>query len=297
MWFPYTLPSQWKAECDRERVRDSHADTGVREFLVGFYLRNPVSQEWQVELHLEEPQWIEFEYQGSSISAGFYPHDEERLAEILCRVQEKGPDEAVRYCYGFVIRLLNCWAAWYGRGFGIDGYRVADLRHEARWRAVPHRPSSELFTVPDIERCSEEMDGLFELYRTVRTANSPVYRFLCAYKLSMLLNNPQAVPFNMHELAAAETVTKETLVISGMIKYRPELEGRRLADLPEIFQDWRGSLFASIADTETPGDPLEFAQLDELGCISNLLDITCHRVLSQLVENTAEMEKAGEAAE
>ncbi len=296
MWFPYTLPSQWKAECDRERVHDSQADTSVREFLIGFYLRNPISQEWQVELHLEEPQWIDFEYRNGSISAGFYPHDEERLAEILCRVQEQDPVKAVEYCYGFVARLLNYWSVWYGRGFGIDGYRIADLRHEARWRVVPHRPSSEQFAVPDMGHSSADLDGLFELYRTVRTSNNPVDRFLCAYKLVTLIIHSQ-VPPEMSELVEAETVTKETLVISGMIKYRPELEGRRVAELPALFGDWRDSMLAWIADTETPGQPLDFLQLDELACITNLLDITCHRVLSQLIENTAAIEKVGEAAE
>lgn len=297
MWFPYTLPSQWKAECDRERVRDSQADANVREFLVGFYLRNPISQEWQVELHLEEPQWIDFEYRDGSISAGFYPYDEERLAEILCRVKEQDPVKAVEYCYGFVAWLLNYWSVWYGRGFGIDGYRVADLRHEARWRAVPHRPSSEQFAIPDKEHCSMELDGLFELYRTVRTANNSVYRFLCAYKLIMLLNNSRAMPFNLRELADTETVTKETLVISGMIKYQPELEGRQLSELPELFRNWRESLLTCITDAESPPEPLGLLQLDELACISNLLDITCHRVLNQLIENAAATEKLSEAAE
>lgn len=297
MWFPYTLPAQWKAECDRERVHDSQADTGLREFLVGFYLRNPVSQELQVELHLEEPQWVDFEYRGSSISAGFYPHDEDRLAEILCRVQEADPLKAVENCYGFVSSLLNYWSAWYGRGFGIEGYRVADLRHEARWRVVPHRPSSELFAVPDIERCNEELDALLGLYRIIRTANNPEYRFLCAYKLIMLLTNPDAVPLNLHELTAAETVSKETLVISGMIKYRPELENKPVSELPELFQNWRETLLASISDTREPGEIPGLAQLDELGCISNLLDITCHRVLSQMMENTAATEQVSETAE
>lgn len=296
MWFPYTLPSQWKAECDRERVRDSQADTGVREFLVGFYLHNPINQEWQVELHLEEPQWNEFEYQGGSISAGFYPHDEDRLAEILCRLQEKSPGEAVRHSYSFVVRLLNYWSVWYGRGLGIAGYRIADLRHEARWRAVPHRPSAEQLLIPDIEHCNAEINGLFELYRTVRTSNSPVYRFLCAYKLINLVCNPQA-SVGLRELAEAQTVTRETLVISGMMNYQPDLEGQQLTHLPELLRHWRESLLAYITDIEALGQPPGFVELDELGCISNLLDISCHEVLSQLIENTAATETAGEVAE
>ncbi len=297
MWFPYTLPPQWKAECDQERVRDSQADSSTRDFLVGFYLRNPVSQEWQVELHLNEPQWLDFEYQDTNISAGFYPHDEERLAEILCRIQATSAFEAVRRCYAFVIRLLNYWAVWYGRGFGIDGYRVADLRNEARWRAVPHRPSSEQFTKPAIDNISEEMDGLFELYRTVRTTNSPVYRFLCAYKLLMLINNPELNLSELRELAETECVTKETLVISGMIKYWPDLEGKPIGELPDLLKSWQESLFASIADTESATQPLDLPEFEELGCISNLLDITCHRVLGQLIASTAFAEGSSEAAE
>ncbi len=298
MWFPYTLPAQWKAECDREKVHDSQADTSVRDFLVGFYLRNPISQEWQVELHLEEPQWVDFEYQDCRISVGFYPHDEERLAEILCRVQEQNPARAVEYSYGFVIRLLNYWSVIYGRGFGIDGFRIADLRHEARWRAVPHRPSSEQFTVPAIDDSDTELDGLFELYRTVRTSNSPVHRFLCAYKLIMLLNNPNVAPSSLHQQASAETVTKEALVISGMIKHQPDLEGRQLSELTDLFRNRREELLATITDLEIPDEPLDHLQQDELACITNLLDISCHRVLSrEFAEHAAATEKTGEAAE
>ena len=297
MWFPYTLPAQWKTECDRERVHDSEADSSLREFLVGFYLRNPISQESQVELHLEEPQWIDFEHKDGHISAGFYPHDEERLAEILCRIQEHDPVSAVECCYTFVNRLLNFWSAWYGRGFGIDGFRVADLRHEARWRAVSHRPSSELFTLPEIEGSDEQMDRLFDLYRTVRTSNNPEHRFLCAYKLIRLICNSEIDSADLHELVESEMVTRETMVISGLIKYRPELEGKQITELPGLFHDWHEWLVGRVTETETTSQPLNFVQLDELNCISNLLDISCHKVLGQVAGKLAAREMGHEAAE
>jgi len=151
--------------------------------------------------------------------------------------------------------------------------------------------------VPDIERCDGQTSRLLDLYRTVRTANSPEYRFLCAYKLIRLLSISQAQSPQLRERVEAESVTKETLVISGMIKYWPELEGRKFSELPELFRDWQERLITQIADTDKAAESLDFLQLDELNCISNLLDIACHRVLSQVVGNLTATETAHEAAE
>lgn len=296
MWFPYTLPAQWKAECERERVNDSQADTSEREFLVGFFLRNPVSQENQVELHLSEPQWHQFEYNGIPISVGFYPHDEERLAEILIRTQAAAATDAVSQAYGFVSRLLDHWSAWYGRGFGIDGYRVADLRHEARWRAVTHRPSSEQFSLPEMRHGNRELERLFALYRTVRTSNSPVYRFLRAYQLiGLIINRPEL--FNSSESISHQKVMQEMLVISGLIKYQPELEGYQVAELPQVFRERNDALQPGIQDPDNLGESLSLQQLDELECISNLLDMICHKTLARMIETVSVTEEVGEPVE
>lgn len=46
MWFPYSLPVRWKAECERSCVGASLADPDEREFIISFLLHSRVTGEW-----------------------------------------------------------------------------------------------------------------------------------------------------------------------------------------------------------------------------------------------------------
>lgn len=43
MWIPYDIRASLKADSPPEAIRQSLADAEPREFLVGFFLRNPVT--------------------------------------------------------------------------------------------------------------------------------------------------------------------------------------------------------------------------------------------------------------
>ena len=87
MWFPYSLPTAWKRESNREPAHDALADREQRPFLVAFYLHNPVSREWSVELQLREQSRLTLEDSCDNfITVGFYPDEHERLAEIHCNL-------------------------------------------------------------------------------------------------------------------------------------------------------------------------------------------------------------------
>lgn len=87
MWFPYSLPVRWKAECERSCVGASLADPDEREFIISFLLHSRVTGEWGVEVHLEEPRWVTYAEQQPTFSTGYYPNESGRLDEIICRMQ------------------------------------------------------------------------------------------------------------------------------------------------------------------------------------------------------------------
>jgi hypothetical protein len=260
MWFPYSLPVQWRAESEPERIKASLADETKREFLIGFYLHSPITREWQVELQLTEPYWTEVTEPDGRFSVGYYPGATGQLAEIICRIEESASPAAVRRSYAYVSRTLSCWSALKGRGFAILGFKVADLRHEAKWRSLPHRPSVESFELPSCTVLPEPYWTIATLYREARNSASDVYRLLCCYKILWMWVK-RAGPFGLApertsepEIKAANDyhVTQKMLVLSGLIHHRPELEGVSFAGLLEPLTTWRQWALRAVLDEELP---------------------------------------------
>jgi hypothetical protein len=288
MWFPYSLPVRWKAESERSRISDSLVDETKRDFLIGFYLHNPVIREWQVEIQLKEPQWVQAIEQGQALSVGYYPSETGQLAEIICRIQESSSAAAVRRCHAHVSRTLNCWCALKGRGFAIAGFRVADLRHDARWRALPHRPSVESFELPPCGTLPETYWTVMALYREVRNSPSDIYRFLCCLKILSLWTK-RADPFKLLRARSAELglvlqhdycIDQDMLVLSGLLNYRPDLEGVGFDELLEALTAWRGWALHAVIDEDLLPLLDDYEHSFELSSIANLVDLAVHRILA-----------------
>jgi hypothetical protein len=288
MWFPYSLPVRWKAEGERSRINDSLADETEREFLIGFYLYNRATREWEVELQLKEPCWVPADAQQAAVSVGFYPNETGQLTEIICRIRESSSAAALRRCHSHVSRILNYWSAVKGRGFAILGFRVADLNHDARWRALPHRPSTERFELPRCELLPEPYWTIMALYREARNSASDTYRFLCCYKILRAWAK-QADPFGLlraqaaklkYELAQDYQVDREMLALSGLVNFRPELEGTRFSQLLDSIGRWRDWGIQAVIDEGLPPSLDDYECGVELASVANLVDLAAHRILA-----------------
>lgn len=293
MWFPYSLPVRWKGESKGDSINESLADQTPREFLVGFYLHNPVTREWEVELHLKEAHWTQTNYQGQPLSIGWYPNEHERLAEIIYRVHEPRAVDAVRRCYVHVSKTLSCWAAMHGRGFAVGGFRVADLRHDARWRVLPHRPSVQSFSVPHIEALPERYCTIATLYREARNSPSDIYRLLCCYKIletwaghSHLFDSIETqAAMTETEVPRDQRVDQEMLVLSGLIRYQPDLDGCSFIELPDRFSRWREWALQYVTGNGL-AEPLDnYDRRFELASVANLADLAVHRILVEAMKN------------
>ncbi len=288
MWFPYSLPVQWKAESERSHINDSLADNTEREFLIGFYLHNRVTREWEVELRLEEPYWMAATEQDPAVSVGYYPNETGQLTEIICRIRESSSATALKRCHHQVSRILDCWSVMKGRGFAILGFRVADLTHDARWRALPHRPSAETFELPPCDVLPEAYWTMMALYREARNSSSDTYRLLCCDKILRVWAK-HADPFNLLRTRAAELrcelaqdyrVDREMLALSGLANTRPELEGIRFNDLLNSITPLRDWAVDVLSEEILPPDLDDYEHGLELASVANLVDLAAHRILA-----------------
>lgn len=289
MWFPYSLPVRWRAESELNRIQASQADETRREFLIGFYLHNPITREWQVELQLTEPYWTQVIEPGGGISVGYYPGTSGELAEIICRIEELNCAVAVRRCYACVSRTLSCWSALKGRAFAILGFKVADLRHEAKWRAVPHRPSTLGFDLPPREGLPETYWTITALYREARNSASDIYRLLCCHKILRMWASG-VDPFGLSQARVSKLgteladedgfrISRLMLVTSGLIHYSPELEGVKFVDLLEPLTAWHQWALQAISDEDLPDRLDDYEHGRELSSVVNLVDLTVHHIL------------------
>lgn len=292
MWFPYSLPTSWKVEGERECANDSFADDQSREFLIGVQLRNPVAREWSVELQLKEPKTVvENDITGEPVQISFFPDENERLAEIVCKMKDTNTKKAVRRCYALVSDILDYWSAEYGRGFSIGGLRIADMKHNARWRVVPHWPSALSFTLPALSEIPQSLLSLARLYREGRTSTSDRYRFLCCESVLARWNRRDP-PFdwlseedNVQPLNEELYVNEELMVISGMIGFSPELEGTSFSELPERLKDWHlDAVRFALEGRDEIDEKEDLNRIFEWSAVANLVDLAAHKVLSRTIE-------------
>lgn len=288
MWFPYSLPTSWKVDGDRQRANESQLDQDSREFLVAVQLGNPVSRDLSVELHLAESRALFWEEaDGERIELNFFPNEDGRLSEVVCKLSDVRLQTAVERSHAAVSTLLDFWSSNYGRGFSAAGFRVADLKHEARWRVMPHWPSAlDLpFAIP--ERLPPSFWPVAQLYREARTSSKDRYRFLCCYTLIGKWSRAES-PFDwqlqtspeVSDLAEA-TVNQEMMALSGVTRFAPELEGVAIAELPVSLALWHEKAFAFCMNGSSQGEDFDTTQ--QWAAIANLADIAAHGVLRRTI--------------
>lgn len=291
MWFPYSLPTAWKVEGDRQRVNDSQADGEPRDFLIAVQLRNLVLREWSVELQLAEPKSVvQTGQDGESVSIVYYPDENSRLAEITCKLSDTNARSAMCKSFALVSKMLSVWSAEYGRGFSIGGLRIADLKHNARWRVMPHWPSALEFRTPDLTGLPKEFWNVASLYREGRTSGSDRYRFLCCETILERWRRceppftPKAERAKRRSAKDEDScATRELMTLSGMVSFSPELEGTSFAMLPERLNPWHKEALAFALEGRGDGGAEDLTRTMEWAAVANLVDLAAYQVLSRAI--------------
>lgn len=276
MWIPYDLRASLKGETDRETLRLSRADGQPREFLVGFFLRNPVTQAWELDLAAEDGL-PEFPADLPGATFSICPNEAGKLAEVIYRLQACSATEALDLAHADLQPRLLAWLARVGRGMAIAGWRVADMRHGARWRCTPFRPSAMSldFALAPVEA---DLAPVVELFQRARNAPDPASRLLAAFAVLVAATRHPAMA---RSGAGTLRVTQDMLIHSGAIALPDRLMGLPLAGLIALLHPDHDRLVGRDGVLLPVLDDL--AAQKRLALLANLADLAAHRlVLAEL---------------
>lgn len=288
MWIPYGLLGPLKAESAPETVRNSAEDTNEREFLVGFFVRNPVTQVWEVDILLNNGTYSEtLNFHGRPAVMNLFPNDAGKLDEILYRIEACSAQQAVDACYAHVTTQLASWALRLGRGMAVAGWRVADLKHETRWRCVPFRPSALELKQPTLDQVPDTHRHLLHLYGEVRNATSPAWRLLNAMTILRAWRD-RAEPFGSTDQRASEVgqsrrehlVTFETLMHSGAGSSASDLRDKPLAELIQRLEPVCRKVIRALEGERDAYSVPTRAEAAQLAEFANLADACAREVLT-----------------
>ncbi|MCK0197913.1 methylamine utilization protein MauJ [Ancylobacter sp. 6x-1] len=275
MWIPYDLLGALKSETDAETIRRSKADRSARDVLVGFFVRNPVTQSWDVDVRMPcLDRVLPGVMHGMAYEISFHGGEAGKLGEIIYRVQASDPMAALSAALQDVGNRLARWTLELGRGMAVAGWRMADPAHGARWRCTPFRPSALDIDLDAVGDMPDDMKPAIRLYQRARNAADPSWRLLNASSLLRLWRDG-AAPFTASGGRGQRLVTFEMLVHSGALAYAPDLRDRPLAG----FVDELVGLQAKILSDLAAGTAREDAADWRLVAMAGLADLAARDVL------------------
>lgn len=285
MWIPYDITGSLKPGNPAADAL-SRADTAPRDFLIGFLLRNPVTQAWELDVLAGADASVT---EGSDLHLTFSGNEAGKLAEIMVRLTARSAEDAIERAYRAVSRRLLRYVVETGRGMAVAGWRVADPTHDARWRCTPFRPSALMLDHAALTPVGSDLAPLVELFQRARNAPDPATRMLAAFAVLHAAASGHAA------LAQADTdgfrVTSAMLAHAGALDETGALAGQDLAALIAALRPHHDALIGP-AGTLTPL-PETLAARQSLGRMANLADLAAHRLLA--AELAARRASAAEA--
>ncbi|MFC0340828.1 methylamine utilization protein MauJ [Paracoccus niistensis] len=271
MWIPYDISGSLKAASAPETIRQSRADLSPRVFLVGFLLRNPVTQAWELDL-VADPA-------GTDLTEGdlhltLHGNEAGKLAEVIVRVTATSASAALERAHAAMTRRLLRYVVETGRGMAIAGWRVADMAHDARWRCTPFRPSALTLDHASLAPMPDDLAPLAELFQSARAATEPGARLLAAFALLHAAQDGH--PALARADAAGFRVTTEMLVHAGADD--TSLAGLDLPGLLAALRPFHDRLVGPDGVRLPLCDDLPARQ--RLSRMANLADLAAHRLLA-----------------
>lgn len=274
MWIPYDIRAALKAESSRDSIRLSRADGRVREFLVGFYLRNPVTQLWELDLLVPgDTPLAGPDPAGMRIS--LHGNEGGKLAEILCRLDAGSAEAALDCAHAAIERRIMRYLVETGRGTAIAGWRIADMSHGARWRCTPFRPSAMQLDFAALAPIEPDLAPIVGLFQRARNAPDAASRLLAGFAVLHAAATGHAAL--EHSGAKGLRISEEMLIHSGAINAPEDLLGLDLAELIAVLRPHHDRLFAPGGVLAPLADDLPAQK--HLSQLANLADLVAHRLI------------------
>lgn len=271
MWIPYDISGSLKAATAPGTIRRSRADLMPRVFLVGFLLRNPVTQAWELDL-VADPAGAELAE--GDLHLTLHGNEAGKLAEVIVRVTAASASAALERAHAALTRRLLRYVVETGRGMAIAGWRVADMVHDARWRCTPFRPSALALDHAALPSLPDDLAPLAELFQSARAATEAGARLLAAFALLHAAQGGH--PALRRADAAGFRVTTEMLVHAGADD--PTLAGLDLSGLLAALRPFHDRLVGPDGIRRPLCDDLPTRQ--RLSRMANLADLAAHRLLA-----------------
>ncbi len=279
MWIPYDIRGSLKAESSADSVRASRADDRRREFVVGFFVRNPVTQAWELDVVAPAggEDLVVDDGDGGTVALRCCGNEAGKLAEMVLRRSANSAAEALAEAHELLQRRLLRYVVETGRGMAIAGWRMADPTHGAVWRCTPFRPSALQLDHAALAPIAADLQPLVELFQRARNASDAATRLLAAYAVLAAAARGHAALANAG--VADFRVTREMLVHAAAADLEERLGGRSLAVLLAVLQAEHDRLLAPGGMlAEAAGD---LASQQRLARLANLADLAAHRVLKR----------------
>lgn len=279
MWIPYDIRGSLKAESSADSIAASRADGRRRDFVVGFFVRNPVTQTWELDVVASaggEDVVVE-DGDGGTMTLRLCGNDAGKLAETIVRQPATSAGAALSAAHDALQRRLLRYVVETGRGMAIAGWRVADPGHGALWRCTPFRPSALQLDHQALVAVGADLEPLVELFQRARNANDPATRLMAAY--AVLATAVRGHPALTRAGVADFRVTREMLVHAGAMALEERLLGRSLGALLAVLQPEHDRLIGPGGLLVAAGGDLLAQQT--LGRLANLADLAAHRLLKR----------------
>ena len=246
MWIPHNLLSPLKAETPKPTIQASEAAKDERVFVVGFFLRNPVTRTAETDILVSARDGHrQVILDGKECTIDDCANASGKLEEIVYTFSSTGAVAALSACYRNLVARLDRLALQYGRGIEISGWRVADIDHGARWRCVPFRPSA-LLAEAGLESVPAAYGEILRLYRESRCTTSAAWRFICAGAIvdaAVAGRSPFTARLKGYD---DPVITTDLLVRSSVFAFQPELNGATLGEFASGIEPKRKALLAGL---------------------------------------------------
>jgi len=309
VWVPYEALGPLRIEGDRDAVEASQRDDSSRTFLVSFFLESPGSREIATDFALSGEENADLvDAGGVARTARLAAGPTGRLSELLVSVEARRLEEALARAWQLAATATARWSAASGRAVTIAGWRIADLRHGARWRVAPFRPSTVALPPASHLPLRPEHFTLLRIYQEARRSRSVFSRLVFAQRILSAFDR-RTEPFATTDRLAGN---------AGLVRAEPTL--RRLdlvvADALVLFAEpvpselsWKEALAALtptirrvrdfVDPDRPPGDGtgwFQYRNEREVCAAANLADLLAHRILSEEIRLLGELARCSKDA-